>query len=366
MSNDTADQIETDARQHRQALREDLDAIFDRLSPGQIMDEALDQFGGARSLTQNLAAQVRDNPMPVLVTAAGLAWLVSSSRGSGAGGGGTSLEMHAGPADGGEGALGHVAIDPDDYDADFAARRVEIAEAGCVRLESESDEDYEHRLARTRADALELHRAEGETDRGFRDRVSDSAKKTREKARDARRRINDGAAKARKGLAGAAGSAKHGVQSAAGSAKHGAQSAAGSVKHGAQKASGATADAARSGVNSAAALHDSSPLATGAIALAAGALIGALLPLTRTEADTLKRPADEAGKAAADAASKAADQAREARGKVQEKHAEETGAQGPSGDGSSDQSASGEAPKGDGRTAPPGRAAPPPPPPSTH
>ena len=251
MSNDTADQIETDARQHRQALREDLDAIFDRLSPGQIMDEALGQFGGAKSLTQNLAAQVRDNPMPVLVTAAGLAWLVSSSRGGAASGGGTSLEMHAGPATDGEGALGHVAVDPDDYDADFAARRVEIAEAGCVKLESESDEDFENRLARTRADALELDRAEGETDLGFRERVSDTAKKTREKASGARKRINDGAAKARKGIAGAAGSAKHGVQSAAGSAKHGAQSAAGSVKHGAQKASGATADAARSGVNSA-------------------------------------------------------------------------------------------------------------------
>ncbi|MEQ8434115.1 MAG: DUF3618 domain-containing protein [Oceanicaulis sp.] len=360
MSTDT-DQIETDARQHRQALREDLDAIFDRLSPGQIMDEALGQFGGAKSLTQNLGAQVRDNPLPVLVTAAGLAWLVSSSRGGSASGGGTSLEMHAGPADDG-GALGHVAIDPDDYDADFNARRVEIAEAGCVKLESESDEDYENRLARTRADALELGRAEGETDLGFRERVSDTAKKTREKASSARKRINDGAAKARKGLAGAAGSAKHGVQSAAGSAKHGAQSAAGSVKHGAQKASGATADAARSGANSASALHDGSPLATGAIALAAGALIGALLPLTRTEAETFKRPADEAGKAAAGAASKAADQAREARDKVQEKHAEETGgkASRSSGDGA------GEASNGDGRAAPPGERAAPPPPPSTH
>ncbi|MGJ3230184.1 MAG: DUF3618 domain-containing protein [Oceanicaulis sp.] len=341
---DNPEQIETEAREHRQALREDLDAIFERLSPGQIMDEALGQFGGVKSLTQNLGAQVRDNPLPVIVTAAGLAWLASATR-SGKGGGGTSLEMHAGPAPETSSAVGHVGVDPDDYDADFAARRVEIAEAGCVRLESESDEDYQNRLARTRADALELDRAEGETDLGFRERVSDTANTAREKARDARRRINDGAAKARKGLAGAAGSAKHG-----------AQSAAGSVKHGAQKASGATADAARSGVNSAASLHENSPLATGAIALAAGALIGALLPLTRTEHDTLKRPADEAGKAAAGAASKAAEQAREARDKVQEKHAEQAG-----GD-----TVSGEASNGDGRTTPPGERAAPPPPPSTH
>lgn len=351
MSNDT-DQIETDARQHRQALREDLDAIFDRLSPGQIMDEALGQMGGAKTLTKNLSAQVRDNPLPVLVTAAGLAWLASATRSGKGAGGGTSLEMHAGPAPETSGA-GHASLDPDDYDADFAARRVEIAEAGCVRLEREGDDDYENRLARTRADALELDRAEGETDLGFRQRVSDTAQKTREKASSARKRINDGAAKARKGITGAAGSAKHG-----------AQSAAGSVKHGAEKASGATADAARSGANSAAALHADSPLATGAIALAAGALIGALIPLTRTEAETLKRPADEASKAAAGAAEKAAEQAREAREKVQEKHAEEAG------DGSGDDTGphsgpASEATNGDGRAQAGGRVAPPPPP-STH
>lgn len=347
---DNPENIETEARQHRQALREDLDAIFDRLSPGQMMDEALGQMGGVQSLTKNLGAQIRDNPLPVIVTAAGLAWLASSTRTAGSGGG-TSLEMHAGPvADGG--VDGTVAIDPDDYDADFAARRVEIAEAGCVRLERESEEDYENRLALSRADALELSRAEGETDLGFRDRVSDTAKKTREKASGARRRIADGAHKARRGLAGAAGSAKHGVQSAAGSVKHGVEGAAGSARHGAQKASGATMDAARTGANSAAALHENSPLATGAIALAAGALIGALLPLTRTEHDALKEPADKASRAAAGAAARAAETARGTREELEGGRGEANGDASRGGNGEA--------------AAPPGERAAPPPPPSTH
>lgn len=321
------DDFETDAREHRAALRGDLDAIFDRLSPGQIVEEALGQMGGVKTLTANLGAQIRDHPMPVIVTAAGLAWLIMSGRSDKSHGADTSsLGMHTNPA-AANGGFGYVAVDPDDYDADFAARRIEIAEAACVRLESEQDDDYENRLAECRAHVLELKRAEGETDTGFRQRVSDTAKSARHKASDARHRITDGAAKARKGIG-----------HAAGSAMHGAQHAAGSVKHGAQDATHAVMDGARSGMHSAKDLHENSPLATGALALAAGALIGALLPLTRQEESAFAEPADKASAAVAGAAKKAADATHDAR--------EEIGAQ--RGESSSD---SGGDPNGDARSA---------------
>ncbi|XBQ16717.1 MAG: hypothetical protein ABL308_02310 [Oceanicaulis sp.] len=335
-----ADQIETEARQHRQALREDLDAIFDRLSPGQMIDEFLSSTGGVNRFASSLGAQVRDNPMPVILTAAGLAWLAAGSRGSGSGGG-TSLEMHAGPAAAGAGSTGHVEVDPDDYDADFHHRRVEIAEAGCVRLETDTDETYEDRLAQARAEALGIDRDEGEDGKGFRDRVNEQAAITRDKAKDARRRIADNASKARRGVSGAAGSAKHAVQGAAGSAKHGAQ-----------KAGAATKDAARSGANSVASLHESNPVATGAVALAAGALIGALLPLTRQEHDTLAEPADKASEQAARAAQKAAQTARDTREEVEARRSEGNGSA-SSGNGSA-----GDNPPPAERTAPP--------PPATH
>lgn len=295
MSTET-DEFETDAREHRAALREDLDAIFERLSPGQIMEEALGQMGGVKTLTTNLGAQIRDHPMPVIVTAAGLAWLITSSRNAKSGGANaSSAGMQAEPmANGVDHGRVHVAVDPDDYDADVSARRIEIAEAACVRMENEQDEEYEDRLAKCRAHVLELQRADGETDTGFRQRVSDTAKSAREKADGARQRITDGAAKARKGLGHAAGSVKHGVQNVSGAAMGGA----------------------RSSMHSAASLHESSPLATGAIALAVGALIGALLPLTRQEEAVYAEPADKASEAMAGVAKKAADATHEAREEI--------------------------------------------------
>lgn len=323
-----ADHFETDARAHRDALREDLDAIFDRLSPGQIMEEALGQMGGVKTLTTNLGAQIRDHPMPVIVTAAGLAWLITSSRNAKSGGAGTSLSMQGEPMT--NGASGHVSVHPDDYDADFAARRIEIAEAACVRQENETEEAYNDRLADCRAKVLELKRAEGETDPGFRQRVSDTAKSSREKGHGARQRITEGAAKARKGIG----------------------HAAGSVKHGAQNASGAAMNGARSSMHSAASLHESSPLATGAIALAAGALIGALLPLTRQEEAAYAEPADKASEAMAGVAKKAANATHDAREEIS----------GSSGDGAGSTSAP-VSTNGDGRkgSTAPGSVAPPPP-----
>lgn len=294
---DTTERLETEARQHRQALREDLDAIFDRLSPGQIMDEVLSSTGGANRFVSALGAQVRDNPMPVLLTAAGLAWLAfGTRRPSDAASPELNPELHA----------ASVPVDPADYDADFHHRRIEIAEAGCVRLEHDTDEDYQVRLAHARAQAMGLEPAHDEDHARFRDRVSAEAAKARDRARAARHRIADGAARARRSAARAYDAAGHAAASAIGSARDGAVKASGAARH-----------AARDSWRSAANLHEHSPMATGAIALAVGAVAGALLPLSRAERDALSEPADRLGEGAARLADKAARAARETLGDIE-------------------------------------------------
>ncbi len=65
----------------RSEVDETLDALQARLSPGQILDRAMElvranggQFAG------NLGRTVRDNPWPVILTGVGLAWMMAATR----------------------------------------------------------------------------------------------------------------------------------------------------------------------------------------------------------------------------------------------------------------------------------------------
>src|SRR5574339_1205648 len=59
-----------------------LTAIEQRLTPGQLVDQALDYLrqSGANEFVQNLGGAAKQNPMPVAVTAIGLAWLMALGR----------------------------------------------------------------------------------------------------------------------------------------------------------------------------------------------------------------------------------------------------------------------------------------------
>lgn len=54
--------------------------LSDRLSPGELLDQALGmarQYGG--EFGSNLGAQVKNNPMPMILTSVGIAWMMMSS-----------------------------------------------------------------------------------------------------------------------------------------------------------------------------------------------------------------------------------------------------------------------------------------------
>ena len=85
MNQRTASEIERDLDRTRSEMSQTIDAIQERLSPGQLFEQGMRYFysGGGRSFTdgaaefaQNFGRAVRDNPVPFALVATGLVWLM--------------------------------------------------------------------------------------------------------------------------------------------------------------------------------------------------------------------------------------------------------------------------------------------------
>jgi ElaB/YqjD/DUF883 family membrane-anchored ribosome-binding protein len=73
--------LERDIDRTRASLGRTVDALERRLSPGELVDQALGmarEHGG--EFATNLGRSVRNNPMPVILTGVGLAWMMASSN----------------------------------------------------------------------------------------------------------------------------------------------------------------------------------------------------------------------------------------------------------------------------------------------
>ncbi len=85
----SAADLEREGEQIRASLDRTLDEIQQRLSPAELMDRSMEFVReNGMDLLHEAADTVRRNPVPVVLTAAGLVWLVASvakSRSSGAG-----------------------------------------------------------------------------------------------------------------------------------------------------------------------------------------------------------------------------------------------------------------------------------------
>lgn len=80
--NRAPEDIEGEIEHTRSEMRETLDAIQSKLTPAQMMDEAMTYFrNGPGEFASNLGRIVRNNPVPMALVGVGLAWLaVSSTR----------------------------------------------------------------------------------------------------------------------------------------------------------------------------------------------------------------------------------------------------------------------------------------------
>lgn len=245
------DRIEADLQQSRHRLNDTLEALGQKLSPGQMVDEVLGLAQGqAGDFAKKLGGQVKENPLPTLLIAAGVGMLLLNRNQS----------------------SGHN-IDADDWHHERKFRSLEEARWSTTRNIGESDADYEERVHHAYVKTLDLKQRAGEAAHEFKERVTKTVEGIKANAEGARERMSA-----------ALGNAKHSMQDQA-------------------RKLGQTASNAR---HSAENMYEETPLAAGAIALTIGALVGAATPLSRPEREALSGVADKAVSKGADLAERGA------------------------------------------------------------
>lgn len=100
--------LEREADEARESLRSTVDALSNRLSPGELLDQALGmarEHGG--EFGKNLGAQVKHNPVPLLLTGVGITWLMAASSSPKYAASASPERYGAGPQTLGVGATAH-------------------------------------------------------------------------------------------------------------------------------------------------------------------------------------------------------------------------------------------------------------------
>lgn len=77
-----SEEIEKDINQSRERLDSTLNEIEERFSPQQLLNTSYEylRHGGANEFVANLGTTIKQNPLPFLVTTAGLGWMMLSQR----------------------------------------------------------------------------------------------------------------------------------------------------------------------------------------------------------------------------------------------------------------------------------------------
>ena len=286
-------EIEREVEDTRARLAGTLGEIRDRASPGQLFEQVLDyakQSGGA-DFARNLGASVRDNPMPLLLIGAGIGWLMLSDRreggttGAGAGAGHGPRALPALPAPGGG----------------------SDRPAGGVRVYPSSDADGPSVVQRA-SEALE----------GAESRVGNAASGLGDSVSGAADRVGEAATSAYRATADAAGSAAESIGSGASAAAQRVTEAG----RGARDQLGQFGDSTRQGLGW---LVREQPLVLGAIGLAVGAAVGALLPGTDAEDRLMGETRDDLAERARATAEQGFERAKETAGEHLERAKDRVG-----------------------------------------
>jgi hypothetical protein len=88
-------QLERESEQTRSELARTLDELRERITPGQLVDQAVDYAkdtaGG--EFFRNLSRQMAANPLPVVLIGAGISWLALAKRNSGPANGPAAMDL---------------------------------------------------------------------------------------------------------------------------------------------------------------------------------------------------------------------------------------------------------------------------------
>lgn len=314
--------IERDVEASRASIEHTVDAIRERMSLGQIVDEASRYFrnGSGSQITSRLGEQIRDNPLPLALVGVGLAWLMSG-RGQ--------PHLHRGERydrryGGGDGRYaGGDAYAEDDYETGMAGGgRSDLDDMWDVGPDSTGA--YRGRDAAgaafggtgAGADDAEGGSYAGEAGEMLRDNARRASEALGDAADAARSALGDAADTTRNAFgaaASAAGATASGLGHAAGSALRGGRRAYRGGRRAGMHAYGGARDYGGQAVGGARDAFldvlEREPLVIGAIGIAVGAAIGAMLPRTAIEDRYLGETRDQMMDAAAETAREQLDRA---------------------------------------------------------
>jgi hypothetical protein len=274
----SAAEIEREVKAERAHVEETLDAIQERLSPGQLVDQTVTYLrsSGGGDFFRNLGDTVRNHPAPVVLVGVGLAWMmVAASRGN-------SHRNSARWAD----------EDLDEYEADYYARTGYTA-----------GDPYG-------ASASVGSGLEDEASSSWSERAKATAESAKEKAEEWRQQARDAAGSGQSTVGAMRARARHTAEDARASAGEmgaRARERMERARHELAERAGQTGYYARRYGRRARQgflqTLDEQPLVLGAIGLAVGAALGSILPRTTREdrwmgetRDQLKHQAEELGR----------------------------------------------------------------------
>ena len=326
---DSPEALEQEVNAERHRVAETLDALQEKMSVGSIVDEVVRSFsryGG--DFAGNLGRQVRQNPLPLILTGVGLAWLITSSG-------------RPPPRYYDEDYLWDV-DDDELYGEDFVGTRrygtTGVRPYGTAAVAGTYGGHEGPGMAESAAGSLRdtaepaasgVGAAAGAAASGIGGAAGSAASSAGAAAGSAGRGISHAAGSAASGVGHAAGSAARGVGRAAGAVSSGVGSAASgayygarqtgeSVREGAYRAGRGAYAAGRSSARYLDDMIQDHPLVMGALALAVGAAIGGALPRTRTEDEYLGEYSDHAKEAARETVERESEKARRVAGAVAE------------------------------------------------
>jgi hypothetical protein len=298
--NKSAAELEREVADQRQRVESRIGEIKDRLSPGQLLDEALSytKHGGAH-FASNLGHQVSANPLPAALVGVGLAWLISSTASG-----------HAHHAEN--------ASTRRDFDEDGYYPYARVTSGGLKRVSHKADEagqwwsEFETSGGqRYKAKANEL----GERAGHFTD---EAGKMFSGFVDDAGNRVRDFQDEAGNMLSNARGWADHNwrelkrnVGSGLAGVGSAVRGAADSVMSGGRHLGGTAQQQSDQLSRQIVNLFDQQPLVAGALAFAVGAAVGAALPHTAQEDELVGEQADKVRRKAMKEAGKLYEQGKE-------------------------------------------------------
>lgn len=296
----SAANLEREVTEQRNRVEARIGEIKDRLSPGQLLDEALSytKHGGAH-FASNLGSQIAANPLPAALVGVGLAWLISSTAS------GNGSHHASAPVD--------RSYDDDSYYpyarvSSGALKRVshQADEAGQWWSEFETSSGQRYKAMSDKSGGRGGHFVDeaGKKFSGFIDEAGNRVRDFQDEAGNMLEQARDWADHNWRGF-------RHHLGSGISSVGHAARDAVGGVMSGTRHLGGSVQQQSDQLSRQVVNLFDQQPLIAGALAFAVGAAVGAALPHTAQEDELLGEQADKLRHKAAHQAGKLYEQGKE-------------------------------------------------------